>query len=460
MIVRNHFIFSSLSKAISLALLITANSHALAEAPSSATKQLTARSAEFNQDIIQVSKHVYTAVGYGVSPISMIIGDDGIVIIDTGISVQESAKVREAFRAITPKPVKAIIYTHGHGDHTTGALAFKDNDDVQVWAREEFGHEDNFAKKAGLTIQRKRGAAQAGFILTPEERINNGVAKAFWPSKGGKAFGTDTKVKVTHTFSDDSHLLNIAGLELTLAAAPGETADELFIWYGDEKVIFAGDNFYKSWPNLYPIRGAGYRDVRLWADSLSKMLEYKPASLVGGHTRPIIGQSEVTEVLTNYRDAIQFVFDKTIEGMNKGLTPNELVEYVNLPEKYQNLDYLQPYYGHPEWAIRSIFNGYLGWYDGNPTNLFPLSDKEEAQKIADLAGGSEKLMAEAEKSLTSNPQWSAQLCDHLLALDGKNKSALLTKAKAMRLLAKDLLTATGRNYYLSVAKQLEKKAGL
>ena len=200
--------------------------------------------------------------------------------------------------------------------------------------------------------------------------------------------------------------------------------------------------------------------MRLWADSLSKMLEYKPASLVGGHTRPIIGQSEVTEVLTNYRDAIQFVFDKTIEGMNKGLTPNELVEYVNLPEKYQNLDYLQPYYGHPEWAIRSIFNGYLGWYDGNPTNLFPLSDKEEAQKIADLAGGSEKLMAEAEKSLTSNPQWSAQLCDHLLALDGKNKSALLTKAKAMRLLAKDLLTATGRNYYLSVAKQLEKKAGL
>lgn len=451
---------SLISKALAISLSLSLSLPVLSEAPSPASKQLAARSAEFNQELIQVNEHVYTAVGYGVSPISMIIGDDGIVIIDTGISPEESKKVRQLFATITPKPVKAIIFTHGHGDHTTGAIAFKDNDDVQVWAREGFGHEGNFANEAGLTIQRKRGAAQGGFLLSPDERINNGIAKAYWPSKGGDAFAADIKVKVTNTFNAQAHVLKIAGLELSLVAAPGETDDEMFVWHPQSQTLFSGDNLYKSWPNLYPIRGAAYRDVRLWAKSVDNMLKYKPTYLVGGHTRPISGQAEVIDVLTNYRDAIQFLFDKTIEGMNKGLTPNQLVEYVKLPEKFQKLDYLQPYYGHPEWAIRSIFNGYLGWYDGNPTNLFPLSDKEEAQKIAALAGGADELMKQAQNALNDNPQWTAQLCDYLLAMDDSNKAAMLLKAKSMRLLANDLLNGTGRNYYFTVAKLLEKKAGL
>lgn len=91
----------------------------------------------------------------------------------------------------------------------------------------------------------------------------------------------------------------------------------------------------------------------------------------------MVGERKIETTLTNYRDAIRFVFNRTIEGMNKGLTPNQPVDFVKLPEKYQ-----KPYYGHPDWAVCSIFNGYLGWFDGNPTNLFPLSDKAEAEQMA------------------------------------------------------------------------------
>jgi alkyl sulfatase BDS1-like metallo-beta-lactamase superfamily hydrolase len=90
------------------------------------------------------------------------------------------------------------------------------------------------------------------------------------------------------------------------------------------------------------------------------MLEEKPAFLIGGHTRPINGAQEVEAVLSNYRNAIKSIFDQTIAGMNKGLGPDELVELVELPEQFAELDYLKEYYGNIEWSVRSIFTGYLG----------------------------------------------------------------------------------------------------
>ena len=164
-------------------------------------------------------------------------------------------------------------------------------------------------------------------------------------------------------------------------------------------------------------------------------------------------------MLTNYRDAIQFVFDKTVEGINEGLTPNQLIEYVQLPEKYLTLDYLRPHYGNPEWAVRSIFAGYLGWFDGNATNLFPLTDKEEATRLAKMAGGISQLRAQSEAAMEEGDyQWVLKLSDYILALEPRSTDAKLRKADAMTKLAEVVLTTTARNYYLSSAKQLRESA--
>ena len=160
-------------------------------------------------------------------------------------------------------------------------------------------------------------------------------------------------------------------------------------------------------------------------------------------------------MLTNYRDAIRFVFDKTIEGMNRGLTPDELVDYVKMPERFADKDYLREYYGNVQWAVRQIFNAHLGWFDGNPSNLFPLNPAEEARRVADLAGGRDALLAKARQALAGRDhQWAAQVCDHLLALNPSAKEPKLIKAEALEALAENLLTATGRNYYLTVAQEL------
>jgi uncharacterized sulfatase len=269
----------------------------------------------------------------------------------------------------------------------------------------------------------------------------------------------DGAVKPNRTFVDGRKRIVIAGVEIDLVAVNGETEDALYVWLPDRKVLFSGDNFYKSWPNAYAIRGTPYRDIRSWADANDTMLKEGAAFLVPGHTRPIIGQAAVGAALTDYRDAIRFVFDQTIKGMNQGMTPDQLVTYVKLPAHLAEKDYLREYYGNVEWAVRAIFQGYLGWFDGNPSNLFPLTPQAEAERMAKLAGGASALLARARDALKQgDAQWAAQLCDQLLALDPSALEPKLLKADALTVLAENLLTATGRNYYHTVAQELRAAA--
>jgi alkyl sulfatase BDS1-like metallo-beta-lactamase superfamily hydrolase len=457
--------FHTTCMALVMALAITPNAATAQQSAqtSAQTLALHARTQELRRDMVRVSDRVYTAVGYSPANISMIVGDSGVIFIDTGMAPPHAAQALADFRQITDLPVVAIIYTHGHGDHTGGAGVLAQGATPQVWAREGFGSEGDAFASAGLTIQNVRGDRQGGFRLPPEQRINNGIALAFAPPRapaGGSVFSGNQSLAPTHSFSGERQTLEIAGVTLEMVAAPGETEDQLYVWLPEGRVLFSGDNFYGSWPNAYAIRGTPYRDVRAWANANDTMLREGAVAMVPGHTRPILGEAEVAQALTDYRDAINFVVDKTIEGMNLGLTPDELVGYVRLPENLASKPYLGEYYGNVEWAVRAIFQGYLGWFDGNPTNLFSLPPQEQARRMAALAGGQEELMLQARTALAQGDAvWAAQLADHLIALDPQGRDQKIIKADALTIMADNLLTATGRNYLLTIAQELRAPAG-
>ena len=433
--------------------------------PEAAAAALRAQGERFEERVVTVAEGVYVAVGYSPANVGLIVGDGGAVVIDTGMSVDDGRRIAAEFRKLTDQPVRAIVFTHSHGDHTGGAAAFVElaDEKPRVWAHANFGSEARPLLAGGVSFQRVRGARQAGFLLPREDRINNGVAPVRYPKRGGNAFEAGREVKPTHFLTEASQTLNVAGLTLELVAAPGETNDELFVWHGASRTLFAGDNFYRSFPNLYAIRGTPNRSVRLWADSLDKMVARNAAALIGGHTDPVLGGENVREVLTDYRNAVRYIHDETVKGMNRGLTPDELAATVRLPDRLANKEYLRPFYGHPEWGVRSVFAGYLGWFDGNPTNLFRLPPGEEAERFAKLAGGVENLRTAARDALDggdgADAQWAAQLADRLLALDPNDDAAKRLKADALTELARRSVTATARNYYLTVARGLRGEIG-
>jgi alkyl sulfatase BDS1-like metallo-beta-lactamase superfamily hydrolase len=419
--------------------------------PASAHPDLAAHTEEFRQEIINVSEGIYVAVGFGLANSIMIEGDDGVIIVDTMESAQAAARVKDAFASITDKPIKAIIYTHYHSDHTFGAKVFAGDGKPGIYSHEStLFYLDRIVSVTRL-VTYTRATRQFGTLLGKGEFVNAGIG----PYLDFHSTSTVALERPNKTFSGESMSVEIEGINLELIHAPGETNDQIIVWIPEKNALICADNFYKSFPNLYAIRGTPYRDVTQWVKSLDKMRLLKPEYLIPCHSRPITGADEILETLTNYRDAIQYVHDQTIRGINNGLGPRELVEIVQLPPHLKNLPYLQEYYGTVEWSVRAIYTGYLGWFDGNATNLFPLDRTNHANKFAELAGGKESLLQSARAAVENEEyQWALELLDELLVLDTGNQEVSGLKAYCLTQLSTRQTAATARNYYLTQAHEL------
>ena len=446
--------------------LVSCGSSTEVSAQSDATKKLLDRNKVLGKQIIKVADNVYTAIGYTVSANSMIVGDDGVVIIDPGQMPAASKLVRQEFEKITRKPVRAIIYTHGHNDHTNGTIAFfEEGKDIQVWARGNFKAETKRQAEAGLANGARPSNTQ-GFDLPEAQKISVGIAipPARPPRGGVNSAGVTTAparpsgtVPPTNIFEGDRLSLEIAGIKLDLVAAPGETDDQLYVWLPEQRVIFAGDNFYQSWPNVYPLRGTARRSTRDWIASLANMAAENPLVLVGGHTPPIT--EDALTVITNYHDALKWVHDKTIEGAKKFLTPDELVGYAALPKHLADLDYLQDYYGSVWGTVRDIYAQDLGWFDGNPLNLHRETPVQQAKRIADLVGGADKLLLKAHEQMASGDELgAAQLAQHVTKLQPANAAAYQLLGESLAIIAERTFNAPARNYTFSSSNRYLKKA--
>lgn len=106
-------------------------------------------------------------------------------------------------------------------------------------------------------------------------------------------------------------------------------------------------------------------------------------------------------------------------------------------------------------SVRSIYTGYLGWFDGNPTKLGHMNTKERAEKTVAMMGGAGQVLAEGKAALERREaQWAAELCDLLLDCGQEMEAASGLKADALTELGRRQTSANARHYYLACARQL------
>lgn len=408
---------------------------------------LIAHSDQFRKTIIELAPDVWTAVGYAASNMHMVEGETSVTIIDTTESTKAAENILAEFRKITDKPIARIIYTHSHRDHICGASVFSPDGDVPILASASFSSDligvDPNAIAPNKSLGR-RTQAQFGIGLPPEARVNLGCGPGDRPMEGlGAGY-----LEPTQRIESDCDI-DLDGVAAQLIMAPGETDDHMVVWLPEVQVLFSGDNWYHAFPNLYAIRGTAFRDFGAWADSLALLADLKPMVLAPGHTQPVFGAAQIQEVLSTTRAAIRHVMQVTVDGMNAGLSRDDIAAGITLPDELADKPWLGEFYGKIAWSARAFAVGTLGWYDGNPTHLGTLSSRTRARHLADLAGGIEALKKTA--NTTEDLQWCLELCDHLSALDEDMKAL---KADTLDALAEIEINATARNTYLWEAKQL------
>lgn len=397
--------------------------------------------------VFQAGDRIRCVVGLGHSNSIAIEGDTSLILIDSLDSDQRGERLKSLLAEWTSKPVKTIIYTHGHPDHRGGSGAFRATAEEIIMSS---------PRKPALKyydrlndVLQKRTVRQFGYSLTDEECITQGIG-----IREGHAVGDGRYdfLPPTTLFTAQEEERVIDGVRLKLVSAPGETDDQLFVWLPEENVLCCGDNYYGCWPNLYAIRGSQYRDIAAWVDSLSLILSYQPKILFPGHTLPIYGEEEIQTTLGNFRDAIQSILLQTLDCMNQGMDMLEAVEQVKLPEKYRDLPYLQEFYGTVSWTVKGIYAGYVGWFDGNPVRLDPVPEREYSQEILALIGDADAVLSRIRELYAAGRyQMGLELCE-LLEKAGHADQAL--KKEGLTAIADTVTSANAHHYYLVCAKEI------
>ena len=409
-------------------------------------------SQEFDtSQVIKVTEGVYVAVGFGLANSIMIEGKNGNIIVDCMESNEAAQKVKTEFEKLNNNPTKAIIYTHNHADHIFGAGVFVAEDNPEIYSHELTNYYINRLLNVVRPIVGRRSYRMFGNKIDADNHINCGIGLKLDADKNTNR----SLVRPTITFKDKLEI-DIEGVKIQLAHVPGETNDQLYVWLPEKKTLLCGDNFYKAFPNLYTIRGTPYRDVKEWASSLDKMRYLQPEFLVPSHTQPIEGVENIENILRDYADAIRFVHDQTIRYMNAGFSPDEITEKVILPDHLSQSPYLQEFYGRVDWSVKNIFNGYLGWFDGNASTLLPMPKKEQAEKMAALAGGVNKLLENVQNAFDKKDfQWALELTDHLIRLNPEDNLYKEIRYECLTNLGAQQSNPNARNYFLSQALELK-----
>jgi alkyl sulfatase BDS1-like metallo-beta-lactamase superfamily hydrolase len=321
------------------------------------------------------------------------LGERGILIVDTA-QQRFTPTVLTGLRAnFSQVPIEAVVYTHGHVDHVTGAQAIIDE------AQSHGNHRPNVIAHRDLP----RRFDRYRLLAAQNDHINRiqfnlpGDARPF----------SEAVFTYPDTVYDEGLTTIVGGTVFELHHCRGETDDETWVWSPSNRVLCTGDTFVWCSPNA----GNPYKVQRYaldWARGLEQMAALRPLHLLPGHGPPLSGEERIQEALLTTAQFLRSIHDQVVAGMNEGKWLEDIIRDIDWPAT--DKPWLQPIYDHPEFIARNVYRLYGGWYDGDPANILPAHSEEVAATLIAATGAGPIL----ERARKLRSEGDLQLACHLV----------------------------------------------
>ncbi len=367
----------------------------------------------------EIARDLYKIEGQGA--IFLINTPDGSVVIDTGIDNASSVRQKAIIDEIAAKPVRKIILTHFHPDHIGG---------LPLWEAERAAGAEVVAHQRLEYMARIQAEAMSFFLRRYDEIYPDLVDETATAVPSYLRLVPDRRVYPGH-----DHAFELGGVEFQVIATRngGEGEDGLLVWLPQRRALFVGDLFgplYPMFPNLYTVRGEKYRDPLDYIDALDRVLELDPLILAPTHPRFLTDHDYIRASVTRMRDAVQYMWDETIAGMNAGKTVWQLMEEIELPPELQ----LSQGHGKLSWSVRGAWELVTGWYHyDSVANLYHVPPDAVHGDVVELAGGPDRIAERARVHLEADrPLHALRLLD--LARGRETPPVLEARAAALELL--------------------------
>lgn len=368
---------------------------------------------------IKINDFIYASPG--LSYAYLILTKAGRIVVNTGMGFEAPAH-QANFDAVHPGPTPYIILTQGHVDHVGGVHLFREPQTKLIAQRNNAACQRDDAR---ITVVRQ---AQAAIWFKHAIEAAAGLMR--------EAKGTIVQdVPTPDIIFEDRFDLDHGGLRLELLSVPGgETIDSLAIWLPEHKIVFTGNMFgplFPHFPNVNTIRGDRYRFFEPYLASLARIRALEPEMMITGRFEPIAGKALIRSCLDRLEAAVDHVHRTTLAGMNEGKDIWTLMREVTLPDHL----FVGQGYGKVSWAVRTIWESYMGWFKAQATSeLYATQSREIYPDLVELAGLDAVLSRGRAKLDAGDPEAANLFAEAALAHSPRDPKALRLGQDAHRAL--------------------------
>jgi alkyl sulfatase BDS1-like metallo-beta-lactamase superfamily hydrolase len=413
-----------------------------------------------NYGLFEVIPGIYQVRGYDLANISFIKSDTGWIVFDP-LTAKETAAAALKFinEQLGQRPVVAVVYSHSHADHFGGVRGVVDEKDVQsgkVKIIAPVGFMDHAVAEnvyAGNAMNR-RLFYQYGVLLpaSPFGHVDQSIGK-------GTAAGNLGLIPPTVIIEKNIEELTVDGVRMVFQNTPGtEAPAEMNTYFPDLKAFWAAENIVGTIHNIYTLRGALVRDALEWSKQINKALYLfgqETDVMFASHSWPRWGNDRVQEVMRAQRDAYAHLNNGVLHLANQGVTINQVHNVYTLPDSLQQQWAARSYHGSVEHNSRAVINRYLGYWDGNPTTLIPLSPEDSAPLYVEMMGGAAKIIAKSRELYNQGKYRHAQeILNKLVYTEPDNQEAKDLLADVFEQIGYQQESPSVRNSFLAAALEL------